>query len=329
MTDVLVVAIDSTGGWRTASEQLVASLQRAGASVELVRTPVPPTVRTFVLTDLVEARMARRAARDGIARFRPRALIYCSVSAALLWPRPGAIFLDSTARENRPGRHGVWQRPVERRRLAQSPLLLSWSARSLDGYPFEAITLPPPVDLLFDRRDSDATRDVDVVIYAGDPQKRRLDYLLGVWEQVRRPGERLVVTGAEDGPANGPGRDITYLGRLSHPEFLALLGRTRVFLAAPRREDHGIAALEALAAGCQLVTAPAPGPYLALDLARAADPRLVATDVAKPLRTALDNPLPDYFARVAPALEQFTPAAVDRTVADDVLPRLLAGWGTG
>ena len=49
--DVLVVSIDSTGGWRTAAEELVAGLRRAGAAAELIRTGPVPRVRTFALTD--------------------------------------------------------------------------------------------------------------------------------------------------------------------------------------------------------------------------------------------------------------------------------------
>ncbi len=76
-------------------------------------------------------------------------------------------------------------------------------------------------------------------------------------------------------------------------EYRALLRRARVFVCAPRREDYGLAQLEALADGCLLVTTPAPGPYAALPIARALDPRLVAEDLAAALRTALDDPLPD------------------------------------
>ena len=57
--------------------------------------------------------------------------------------------------------------------------------------------------------------------------------------------------------------------------YRALLRRARVFATAPRREDYGLAQLEALADGCVLVTTAAPGPYAALPLARALDGRLV------------------------------------------------------
>ena len=76
---------------------------------------------------------------------------------------------------------------------------------------------------------------------------------------------------------------------LSRAEYRALLRRARVFVCAPRREDYGIAQLEALADGCLLVTAPSPGPYAALPLARELDARLVG-GIAEGIRTALDDP---------------------------------------
>ena len=76
------------------------------------------------------------------------------------------------------------------------------------------------------------------------------------------------------------------------------------------------------------MTTAAPGPYAALPLARALDPRLVVEDgddvagLARALRTALDGPLDP--ARAAAALAPFCRAAVDRVVAEELLPRLLA-----
>lgn len=322
--DVLVVSIDSTGGWRTAAEELVAGLRRAGAAAELVRTGPVPRVRTFALTDYTQARLARRVAQRGIEEHDPRAVIYCSITAALLWPRPGAIFLDATAAENRPGRHGVWQRPVERRRLAEAPLLLPWSDDSLRAAPQNhapAITLSPPIELEAQPPSLQA-RDIAALTYAGDPVKRRLDHILSAWEQARRPDETLLVCGLE-GFQPPPG--VRSAGRVAHDEFRALLRRTRAFLAAPRREDHGIAPLEALACGCRLVTAPAPGAYPALRIAREADPRLVSADLPAAIRLALDEPLEEYASRVARRLAPFGYEAVDRQLADVILPRLLSG----
>jgi glycosyltransferase involved in cell wall biosynthesis len=118
-------------------------------------------------------------------------------------------------------------------------------------------------------------------------------------------------------------------GKLDHDSFQSLLRGARTFVAAPRREDFGIAPLEALASGCRLVTAPSPGPYPALTLARQLDPRLVSDDVAGAIRIALDDPMPGYAERAAELLEPFRREAVDRTVAEEVLPRLLPGFRAG
>jgi hypothetical protein len=107
---------------------------------------------------------------------------------------------------------------------------------------------------------------------------------------------------------------------LSRSEYRGLLRRSRVFVTAPRREDYGIAQLEALADGCMLVTTPSPGPYAALPVARALDPRLVGPALA--IRTALDDPVPDYAERAALALAPWAPGSVDRVVAEQLLPRL-------
>ena len=112
---------------------------------------------------------------------------------------------------------------------------------------------------------------------------------------------------------------------LAAAEHRALLRRARVYVTAPRREDYGLAQLEALADGALLVTTPAPGPYAALPLARALDPRLVGDDLAAGLRAALDDPAPGYAERALAALAPFRRAAVDRTVADELLPAPAAG----
>lgn len=320
-TDVLVVSVDSTGGWRIAARALVASLKRAGASVAVAGTGPLPRVRTFALTDLVEARAARRACLQGIDEHAPAGVIYCSITAALLWPRPGAVWLDTLAAENRPGRHGIWQRPVERRRLAQAPLVMPMSPRALgeaSSLPQQSVIVPVPVERsgpLPERR------DVTAVTYAGDPEKKRLSHVLEVWEAARRGDETLVVTGTEPRPAR-PG--VTFAGRLDPHEYRALLRRARAFVAAPRREDYGIAPLEALADGCQLVTTDAPGPYPARDIARQLDPRLVGNDLVKAIRFALDDPLPRYAEQAAALLTPFSPQAADQAVAQRVLPALLS-----
>jgi hypothetical protein len=283
-------------------------------------------VRTFMATDFVQALAARRACERALAEHRPAAIVYCSITAALLWPRPGLVWLDAIAAENRPGRHGVWQRVVERRRLRQAPLLLTMAADSLvalGGRPHaDAVVVPVAVER---SGPAGGERDVDVLAYTGDHVKRRLDLILAAWARARLEGETLVVAGI-DRADDLPG--VRFVGRLAPDEYRTLLRRARVFVTAPRREDFGIAALEALADGCMLVTTPSPGPYPALGLARALDPRLVSDDLAPALRSALDDPRPGYGQRATELVAPFSRAAVTDTVSRRVLPRLLPGWGT-
>lgn len=321
--DVLVVSVDSTGGWRISTGELVAALRRAGATVEHVHAGPVPQVRTFALTDLVQAHATRAATRRALRAHAPRAIVYCSITAALLWPRPGAIWLDAIAAENRPGRHGVWQRPTERRRLRETPLVLAMSEHSLDpltGPRAPTIVVPVPIEPSGPA--TDGARDILALAYAGDPDKRRLDYVLASWARARRPGETLVVTGLDRG---GRIDGVEFTGRLDPAAYRALVRRARLFIAAPRREDYGIAALEALADGCLLVGTPAPGPYPALHLARALDSRLIDDDLTTAIRAGLDRPGDDYAVRALARLAPFRRDHVDRVLREQVLPRLIGG----
>jgi hypothetical protein len=329
--DVLIVSLGSTGGLRAADAELADSLRRAGASVALATATPPHSVRTLALTDLSWALAARRVARRELARRTPRAVIYSSTTAALLWPAPGAIRFDAPAAGNRPGRHGLWQRPLERRRLRRAPLLLPLSEGALREVPESAhrigheVVLPVAIEA---SGLGPANRDIDAITYAANPSKKGLDRVLAAWTRVRRPSEELVVTGVskEDLRRAGielPGEGVRLSGMLARSEYRALLRRARVFVCAPRREDYGQAQLESLADGCELVTTPAPGPYAALAIARGLDPRLVSEDLDTALRTALDDPAADYSARALKSLAPFRREAVDRLVAE-LLPRLLA-----
>ncbi len=317
--DVLIAGLGSTAGLRAAEDELYASLQRAGADVALVRPDAPREVRTLMLTDLVWARAARRAAIAGIAEHAPRAVLYSTITGALLWPRPGAIRYDALGADNRLGRHGLWQRPLERRRVAQAPLVVPQVGPAAEG----SIVVPIPVAPSGPR---DGARDIAAITYGANAEKKGLDRVLAAWALARREGEELVVAGAPSAAATG----VRHTDLLAPAEYRALLRRARVYVTAPRREDYGIAQLEALADGAQLVTTTAPGPYAALPLARALDPRLVVEDgddipaLAAALRAALDSPLAGYADRAVELLAPFHPDAVDRVVAEQLLPALLA-----
>jgi glycosyl transferase family 1 len=337
----MIVSLGSTAGLRRADEELKESLVRAGVSVAVAQPQPPRPTRTLMLTDLAWSRAARAAAGQMLARLDhhpPRALVYSSTTAALLWPRPGAIRFDSPSAGNRRGRHGLWQRPLERRRLHAAPLLLPWSEGGLNELQGDApardraLVLPVPVA---PSGAPEPVRDIAAITYAANPAKKGLDRVLSAWRRARaeRPpdaGGELLIAGASAqelaaaGHPVDPEEGLRVLGALSPPEYRALLRRARVFVCAPRREDYGLAQLEALADGCLLVTTPAPGPYAALPIARALDPRLVDEDLSAALRTALEDPLAGYAARALDALAPFRREAVDRLVAERLVPLLLA-----
>jgi hypothetical protein len=350
MVDILIVSLGSTGGLRTADDELLGSLRRAGAEASIVRAEPPRAARTLVLTDLLWALAARRATISELRRTEAKTLVYSSTTAALLWPRPGAIRFDAAAAGNRPGRHGLWQRPLERRRLREAPLLLPWSDGGLaeleePGAPtrttfpsprLSTVVLPVPIEPSFSPCSPGSyepvgpapERDIAAFAYVANPAKKGLSNILDAWASAHRPGERLVLAGASvaDLRVHGfalPAPGVEVLPMLPYPEYRALLRRTRVFLCAALREDYGIAQLEALADGCLLVTTPSPGPYVALPIARSLDPRLVGEDLAGALRTALDDPVSDYALRAEEALAPFRRAQVDSAVVDELLPRLL------
>ena len=326
--DVLLVSLGGTAGLREADAELAASLRRAGAEVVEAQAARPREWRTYALIELAWARAARAAAREAIDEHRPRAIVYSSTTAALLGPRPGAIRFDAPAAGNRPGRHGIWQRPVERRRLRDATLLVPWSEGGLAEAPrprADAVVVPVPVA----PSGPSAERDLAAVTYGANPGKKGLDRVLAAWAAARHGSEELVVAGLDEagwrrtplGDSSPEG--VRFAGMLPRDEYRALLRRARVFVCAPRREDYGIAQLEALADGCLLVTTPSPGPYAALPLARELDPRLVG-GIAEGLRAALDTPAPDYAARAAAALAPWHPDAVDRVVREQLLPKLVS-----
>ena len=328
MTDVLIVSLGATGGLRTADRELERALRLAGAEVALAEVPAPQSARdrrwlpALVREDHRWARSARSAARAGIERMRPRSIVYSTTTAALLWPEPGAIRFDTSARFNRPGPVGFWQRPLERRRFSSAPLLLPWSEEGLataPAGPAPALVVPVPVE---PSGAAAPKRDITAVTYANLPYKKGLDRVLAAWREVRRPDERLVVAGAEGVPGEA---GVESTGRLPADEFRALLRRARTFVTAPRREDYGIVQLEALADGCMLVTTAASGPYVAYGAAGRIDPRLTGPELGPALRAALDDPLPDYAERALAELEPFRRVTVDALVRDELLPRLLRG----
>jgi glycosyltransferase involved in cell wall biosynthesis len=344
--DVALLSLGTTLGLRRADDALAGLLADAGVSCRVVRVGFGQAGRLrrhIAVTDLVEGLAARRAAR---ATRGARALIVSGATTALLLPPPGvpwAIRFDSPTVLNRGGASGAWQRARERRVLPAADVLLPWgqaaaraAAPVLDGAPSapRVIALPVPVD----PPDGEPAAGPDAVAYAGWLWKRGIDVLCDAWSAAAPPGARLVIGGCEraDGVAwlrrrgRTPPAGIEWAGALPHAAWQRLVRGARVFVNASRREDHGLAQLEALAGGTPLVTVPSPGAYEALPIARALAPQLVARDVSAPaLAAALRAGLAlgpreraAYAADAARALAPYRRDAVLGTVRDRVLPAL-------
>src|SRR3954463_9567787 len=155
-TDVLFVSLGATGGLRAADAELLGALERAGARVAVATAAPQRDVRTMALTDFVWARAARAAAQGALRAHEPRAVLYSTTTAALLWPVPGAIRFDAPAAANRPGGPGGGERAGgggggrgERRGLRAAPLLVPWAEGSLGETPAPhapAVVVPIPVE---------------------------------------------------------------------------------------------------------------------------------------------------------------------------------------
>lgn len=346
--DIALVSLGTTLGLRRADEAFVEMARRAGLSCELVRVGIGRSGslrRQSTVTDIVEARAARSAA-SGV---KARLVVYSTVTAALMQRPSGpyAVRFDSSAAGNRPGLAGAWSRRREAKVLAGAKLLLPWGKAALETIPPQvrgvpAIPLHVPVEAMGSSERSasggraQSEREIDALAYAGYPAKRGLDLLVEAWQSSGlHPGRRLWVAGIERGRAREwlrkrgivepPGVD--WPGLLEPGEFRSTLSRTRVFVNASRREDHGLSQLEALAAGAALVTVASKGPYEALPLATKLDARLVAQGVgAQPLavalRAAFQVDLDDYATRAAALLEPYSREAIQQVFERQVVPAL-------
>jgi glycosyltransferase involved in cell wall biosynthesis len=341
--DIALVSLGTTFGWRNADAAFAGYVREAGASCEVIEMSLGALGklrRGMALTDLVEAWGARRAA----AGVDARAVVYSSVTAALLQPprAPYAVRFDTLAALNRPGLGGAWQRSREKDSLAKAKLLLPMSeqvaraARGLVDDAPQAVVVPPPVA----RAEPQAGRDLDAAAYAGNPHKRGLELLCEAWSSAAPAGARLVIGGVNAGEARRRLRrtgvaepeGVEWVGPVSGQRWLEIVARARVFVNASRYEDWGLAQMEALAAGTPLVTVPTPGPNAALPLARRLAPELVAGERSAPalasaLRTGLALASASrraYAERAAELLRPYEREVVARVVAEDVVPFLLS-----
>ncbi len=343
--DVLVVSLGTTRGLRLADAQLVDMLREAGASVAAVATRIGLTNalrRAYPVNDVVEAIAARRAFASGLRRYRPRAVVFSTTTAALLAGSPEvpfAVWLDAPARLNRPGLASIPLHVLERRQLTRARVLMPHSPGAVAALPLGAaptVLISPPVPPAPVPAD---LREPVAVGYTPDPKAKGLALLCAAWEQAELPGARLVIAGiprerAVDFLAR---RDVRLppraelVGMLPQPSFRDLLSRARVFVSAAEWEDFGVAPLEAIDRGTALVCAPGGGPFPGLGIARALAPDFVAADrdagtVARALEaafTADDAMLAAYRVAARAALEPYRPQRLVARLQEEVLPALL------
>lgn len=333
--EIALVSLATTPGLRHADAALTAALVDVGCRVRVRPVALGPSGalrRHIAVTDLVESVAAARVARGTSGA---DAVIASGATTAFFLPGdpPLAVWFDSPSALNRPGTAGAWQRAAERRVARRAKLLLPWGDAAAGAAIAAGLGAGVPLPVPVEGRPEAAERDLDAVAYAGWPWKRGLDVLCAAWGRVG--SGRLVVGGvdaargrawlARCGVPEPPG--VEWPGLLGREAWLGLVGRARVFVNASRREDYGIAQLEALSAGTPLVTVPSPGAYEALGLARALAPALVDADLDRALAAGLALTTGErvgYAERASERLVPYRPEAMRERLREEVLPRLLA-----
>jgi hypothetical protein len=344
--DVLLLSLGTTLGWRVADALFAEQLRNAGVEVVVEGVRIGATGRlrrAYPVTDLVEATAARRALAGALDRHQPRVLAISTTTAAMLADTRGlpfAVRLDAPARLNRPGPHNAILHRLERRALARARLVLPWSRPAAAALPPGAaphVVLPPP--LTSAPAAVPLQRERIAVAYTPDVKAKGLDVVCAAWAAAGIEDASLEIFGVERQTAvahltrtSTPLPDnVAFHGKTPPDRFRAALGRARAYVGGARWEDFGQAPLEALADGALLVTVPSGGPFEALALARELAPELVAANVdaaelAAALRTAFDLPgdrVRAYRERATALLDRFRPEAIQRTVAEQVVPALL------
>jgi glycosyltransferase involved in cell wall biosynthesis len=342
--DLLLVSLGTTRGLRVADAAFLDHARGAGAEVEAVAVRIGSLDRLrrgYPVNDLVEAAAARRATAAAVRRLAPRAVVFSTVTSAMLASRldlPFAVRLDSPAALNRPGARNAVLHALERRALSRARLVLPWSRAALAALPPgpPATVLPPPV---VPSGPPAARRRRAAVAYVPDPKAKGLELLIEGWDRAALAGAQLEVFGIEakrarrhlarTGATEPPG--VRWRGLTQADEFRAALRESLVFAAAARWEDFGQAPLEALADGALLATLPSGGAYEALALARDLAPELAPTELsaaalARALEAAFAMPeerARDYREHAARTLAAYSPGELQRRVAEEVLPTLL------
>ena len=326
-TDILLVSLGTTLGWRQADRLFLEQLERAGANVRAVSVGfglADRLRRGYPLNDLVEMHASRRALLTALARHEPRAIVISSTTAAMAVPRlpmPYAVRLDAPARMNRPGARNALLRQLERRSLARARLTLPLSQAAVAELPprsAPAVVVSPPVESSGPPLDE---RERVAVAYVPDPKAKGLDVLAAGWAAAGLPDARLEVYGLDPEWARAHLRrtgvpepaGLELRGTVPASEFRARIRAARVYAAGARWEDFGQAPLEALADGALLATVPSGGPFEALRLALELNepaliaPKLDGEALGEAIRAAFELPEERVRAYRAAARERLRP----------------------
>ena len=144
----------------------------------------------MMLTDLLALgpRGARGATLERAAHLARASRDLLETTAALLWKRPGAIRFDAPAAGNRRGRHGLWQRPLERlacarRRCCCRGARARWRSAAAHGARAARARAAGSGRAL--RAAGGRRRDIAAVTYGANPSKKGLDRVLAAWQRAR------------------------------------------------------------------------------------------------------------------------------------------------
>jgi hypothetical protein len=345
--DILVVRTGTTAGLRRDERTTASVLEGLGLRVATVGTDYGVLGRCrwfYPLIDFIEAFAVRRALARSLRQVAPRALVFVGATSALFVPADvlakSAIRFDALIAENRLGRRNALTRWLERRTIGTARVLAPYTASSAQATrsaapDAEIVVLPPPIAAGPPSQDR---RRPAALIYAADPHKKGLDLAVAAWSKVRPTGYELLVTGIDEeagrrwlasrGVVEPVG--LRWLGRVSVAAYRQLSSEAAIYLGASRFDEFATTQLEALLDGALLVTAPSQGPMAPLAIARDLAPELVAPAVSVDgIADALSAALaftPDerhaYRVRARTALAPFAEATFERTLRDDLLPRL-------
>ena len=296
------------------------------------------------MNDLVEMYAARRTVRSAVERLEPRALIVSSTTAAMLLPSlpiPYAVRFDAPARLNRTGARNAFLPVLERRAMRRARVTVPLSVAGAEALPEGAarpIVVSAPIDPSSDSPPDE--REPLAVAYVPDPKAKGLEIVVGAWADAAVEGARLAVYGLD------PEWALAHLRRTGTPRpGLARAaghgsGRRVPRSAAPRTRVRARRPLGGLGPGAprgarrrRAARHRSGGRALRGAAARRQlDDRLVAdrmdaAALAGAIRAAFE--LPDesagaYRERAAELLRPYRSEAVQRVVADELLPALLA-----